>query len=107
MSPSSLPFYSHIHTNRTTFLLYLPKPYFRGITKVSFLLDNNSRIPSKKQLTPFAFTAFIIRTFYPKVWKKYVEEGLHEPHLEKFKNRLFDLPEEKWDPLQETFFYLG
>tara|TARA_B110000238_G_C15985779_1_gene378080 strand:+ start:218 stop:466 length:249 start_codon:yes stop_codon:yes gene_type:complete len=34
MSPSSLPF----HTNRTTFLLYLPKPYFRGITKVSFLL---------------------------------------------------------------------
>lgn len=70
-------------------------------------VDNNSRIPSKKQLSPFAFTAFIIRTFYPKIWKKYVEEGLHEPHLEKFKNRLSNLPEEKWDPLQETLLYIG
>lgn len=70
-------------------------------------IENNSRIPSKKLLTPFAFTAFIIRTFYPKVWKVYVQSNLHEPHLDKFKNKLSDLPNDKWDQLQETLFYIS
>ena len=70
-------------------------------------IDNNSRIPTKKHLSPFAFVAFILRTFYPQVWKLYIQSELHTENISKFKTNLNNIPSNKWDDLQENLFYLG
>lgn len=37
--------------------------------------ENESRLPVKRIMTPYAFTCFIIATFYPNKWKELIEQG--------------------------------
>lgn len=51
--------------------------------------ENESRIPVKRVLTPLAFTAFIISTFYPKGWEKlYSNEYFADEKIDSLKVRL-------------------
>ncbi|WP_413742284.1 DUF2290 domain-containing protein [Sodalis sp. RH15] len=43
--------------------------------------ENDSRIPVKRILSPLAFTAFIISTFYPKAWVKLYKEDILSPEM--------------------------
>lgn len=73
--------------------------------------ENDSRIPVKRILTPLAFTAFIISTFYPKTWKEMHESGyINRETVGVYKNNLDVLPHispEQWDgELEESRFYI-
>ncbi len=74
--------------------------------------ENSSRIPVKRVLTPIAFTAFILSTFYPKSWVKLYNDGALNPELfSKFKESLpmvNHLDQGYWnDFLEEKRLFLG
>ncbi|WP_336702440.1 DUF2290 domain-containing protein [Pantoea dispersa] len=72
-----------------------------------FGLENDGRIATKKMLTPLSFTAFILRSFYPKAWKIYAESQLIEEHLESFNSALQVAPQEYWANRENKFLSIG
>ncbi|EKN6162828.1 DUF2290 domain-containing protein [Yersinia enterocolitica] len=51
--------------------------------------ENESRIPVKRVLTPLAFTAFILSTFYPDGWEKLHNDGhINEESICELKSKL-------------------
>lgn len=70
-------------------------------------LENESRIPVKRELSPLAFSAFIVRTFYPKVWKEYIESGQHVKKLPMFKDNLAIVGRDNWEDIEEQLLYIG
>ncbi|MDE8754422.1 DUF2290 domain-containing protein [Pectobacterium polaris] len=69
--------------------------------------ENEGRIATKKILTPLSFTAFILRSFYPKAWKLYSESQLIGEHLHHFKQGLQTAPENYWASSEDSFLYIG
>ena len=69
--------------------------------------DNDGRIATKKILTPLAFTAFILRSFYPKLWKIYAESHLMEEHLPHFKRNLQAPENLLWKDHEDNFLFVG
>lgn len=72
---------------------------------------NESRLPVKKIMTPYAFTSFVIATFYPEQWRTHSEsEGSDAAHTNSMKNALSNVPHEysdKWcSVFEESRFYL-
>ncbi|WP_422528323.1 DUF2290 domain-containing protein [Serratia fonticola] len=72
-----------------------------------FGINNESRIPVAKELTPLSFTAFIIRTFYPKVWKEFSESGDINHYIEKFKANLPNVPAANWGEFEKQLLFIG
>ncbi|WP_404462781.1 DUF2290 domain-containing protein [Providencia rettgeri] len=72
-----------------------------------FGIENESRIPSNRELMPLSFTAFILRTFYPKEWKNFVlSDGINK-YLPQFKENLTIVPNDYWTETEAKLFYLG
>ena len=69
--------------------------------------ENEGRIATKKMLTPLSFTAFILRSFYPKAWKIYAESQLIEEHLDSFCTGLQVAPQEYWANRENKFLSIG
>ena len=69
--------------------------------------ENEGRIATKKMLTPLSFTAFILRSFYPKAWKIYAESQLIEEHLDSFSTGLQVAPQEYWANRENKFLSIG
>lgn len=74
--------------------------------------ENQSRIPVKRVLTPQAFTAFIISTFYPKNWERLHELNIvNTDNIKKYKSNLSmigHLDQDLWDiDWEENRLYLG
>lgn len=72
---------------------------------------NESRLPVKKIMTPYAFVSFIMATFYPDQWKILLEEGKIEANqVEAIKKSLIAVPHkysDKWcSVFEENRFYL-
>lgn len=87
---------------------YHPNQYHSTHHSVSHLHighNNESRIPIKKIMTPYAFCGFIISTFYPKEWEKLRTEKLISAEEYKSMNRsLKSVTKEhndKWCPSEE------
>ncbi|MBA5205503.1 DUF2290 domain-containing protein [Pectobacterium aroidearum] len=72
-----------------------------------FGLDNSSRIPTVKKLTPLSFSAFILRTFYPDKWKVFSMGNHIDSFVHAFKNGLESVPDEFWQGNQNNLFYFG
>lgn len=73
--------------------------------------ENESRIPVKRVLTPLAFTAFILSTFYPDGWEKLHTVGhINEESIFDLKSKLAmvaHLDQRLWDPTwEENRLYL-
>lgn len=69
--------------------------------------ENDGRIATKKILTPMAFSAFILRSFYRKSWKPYAESELINEHLNYFKQNLdYPLPE-FWKAHEDSFLFIS
>lgn len=72
--------------------------------------DNESRLPVKRIMTPYAFTCFLIATFYPNKWKLLIEKGSGSL-LADVKNNLPLVSHQfstKWcADLEESRFYLS
>lgn len=69
--------------------------------------ENEGRIATKKVLTPLSFTAFILRSFYPKAWKIYAESKLIEEHIDSFRLGLQTPPQEFWANSENSFLHIG
>jgi len=74
--------------------------------------ENESRIPVKRVLTPQAFTAFIISTFYPKNWEKLHTLGfINLENICRYKSSLSTIShinQGLWDiDWEENRLYLG
>ena len=74
--------------------------------------DNESRIPVKKIMTPFAFTGFILSSFYPAEWKLLIEEQkISDADFKLLNQSLDNVPHKHrklWCPdLEEHRFYLA
>lgn len=72
-----------------------------------FGIENESRIPSIRELTPLSFTGFILRTFYPKEWKLFAESKEMEKYLTQLKSNLNFAPKKFWKSYEADLFYLG
>ncbi|MFV8986400.1 DUF2290 domain-containing protein [Serratia fonticola] len=73
--------------------------------------ENESRIPVKRVLTPLAFTAFILSTFYPDGWEKLHTDGhVNEENICALKSKLSmigHIDQELWDATwEENRLYL-
>ncbi|KMK84292.1 DUF2290 domain-containing protein [Pectobacterium brasiliense] len=72
-----------------------------------FGIENESRIPSNRELTPISFTGFILRTFYPKEWKIFAESKELEKYLAHLKGNLSYVSKKYWKAYEAELFYLG
>jgi len=72
-----------------------------------FGIENEGRVATQKILTPLSFTAFILRSFYPKQWKKYSESDLITEHLRHFKGNLGVSPPNYWKGYEKDLLYIG
>ncbi|QNQ53415.1 DUF2290 domain-containing protein [Serratia liquefaciens] len=72
-----------------------------------FGVENESRIPVKRLLTPLSFTAFIVRSFYPKKWKVFSEEGGIENYIRSFKENLASVPTDYWKAYENRLLYIS
>ncbi|MEZ2578211.1 DUF2290 domain-containing protein [Buttiauxella ferragutiae] len=72
-----------------------------------FGIENESRIPSNRELTPISFTGFILRTFYPQEWKKFAESNELDKYLGHLKGNLNHVPKGFWKSYEKDLFYLG
>ncbi|CQD40324.1 DUF2290 domain-containing protein [Yersinia enterocolitica] len=70
-------------------------------------LDNESRVPVKEYMTPFSFSAFILRTFYPSSWMKYAISAQGIDNVHKVKDGLVPPPEGKWKESENYLFCLS
>ncbi len=73
--------------------------------------ENESRIPVKRVLTPLAFTAFILSTFYPNGWEKLHKDAhINEESICDLKSKLAmvaHLDQRLWDTAwEENRLYL-
>lgn len=74
--------------------------------------ENESRIPVKRVLTPQAFSAFILSTFYPAAWELLHNDGfINIENIRRFKtslNMIGHLDQNLWDSIwEENRLYLG
>ncbi|AYN29240.1 DUF2290 domain-containing protein [Buttiauxella sp. 3AFRM03] len=69
--------------------------------------ENDGRIATKKILTPISFTAFVLRSFYPKAWKIYAESHFIQEHIDFFKQSLDAPSDEFWKVQESKFLYVG
>lgn len=72
-----------------------------------FGLENEGRIATQKLLTPLSFTAFVLRSFYPKAWKIYAESELINEHLQHFKMGLSTPDIQYWKIHENQFLSIG
>ncbi|WP_210459125.1 DUF2290 domain-containing protein [Pantoea ananatis] len=72
-----------------------------------FGIENEGRVATKKLLTPLSFTAFILRTFYPKPWKVFSQSEALEAHIRFFSQGLSTPPADLWKPNENNFLYIG
>ncbi|MCZ3383854.1 DUF2290 domain-containing protein [Kosakonia sp. SOY2] len=72
-----------------------------------FGIENESRIPSNRELTPLSFTGFILRTFYPKEWYEFSQSPEMAKYLKQLKGSLNVVPKSYWKAYEADLFYLG
>ncbi|WP_146448833.1 DUF2290 domain-containing protein [Vibrio kanaloae] len=92
-----------------------PEQYHKVHHSVSHLHighDNESRLPIKKIMTPFAFVGFVISTFYPKQWRLLREDSLIPEadflQLNQTLDSITSRHNDKWCPVEEeNRFYLA
>ena len=69
--------------------------------------ENEGRVATKKILTPISFTAFILRSFYPKAWKIYSESTFIQEHVHFFKESLDSPSADYWKDHENNFLFVG
>lgn len=81
------------------------------LTHLHVGFSNKSRIPIKRIMTPYAFTAFVISTFYPEHWIELLQSGTLSDNEWKQMNEHLRFVhydhDNKWHPIfEENRFYL-
>lgn len=72
-----------------------------------FGVENEGRVAAKRILTPLSFTAFILRSFYPKPWRTFAQSESVIAHLSSFREHL-NIPDDKyWKERENKFLYIG
>jgi hypothetical protein len=84
---------------------------YHPMTHIHIGHDNESRIPLKKIMTPYAFAGFILATFYPKEWDRIrKEDKITEQDYRLLNDNLVSVPhynQELWCTTEEELrFYL-